>query len=145
MKQTVLFILIHFVLISCKKEITSSYKERGEGRIIGHHPCRNFISHNKVAGAGFVIEINKGTTMDTVVTYDIPENLLEFQSSYIDGSYSYFLFRPEVQNLFNIKFNYKIADEGEREPVLCNGLIFTAPYNAAVQGREILMSNIEKK
>lgn len=92
-----IMLLMLTLFFSCKKKKGEIYETANtNGRIIGYNPCRHFIDGGKASGTGFVIENDKGTIKDTAVTYNIPENLFVFQYSYIDGSYSSFLFRPEV-------------------------------------------------
>ena len=134
-----------FASNSCKKNPDTSIQCTGvsaNGRIIGYDPCLNYLTFNKVQGAGFVIEVNNGSSKDTVVTYDIPEGLFNFLPQYKDGSYSSYLFRPEVQDLFKIKFNYRLAKDNEKTFVVCGGTINWADFLAAVKEREIITSCI---
>lgn len=130
---------------SCKKYKNSNcYSTIGKGRIIGYHPCANYVQANRLFGAGFVVEIDKTTTKDTVAAFQIPEEFFVFKPEYIDGSYSSYLFRPEVQDLFKITFAYKIAGINEKTNIVCNGLVNTADYSASIRNREILISCISK-
>lgn len=140
----VIFLFGCLIMVGCRKKnrcetVTST------GRIIGYNPCGTYVQANRVYGAGFVIELDKATSKDTVVTYQIPEDLFVFKPEYIDKTYSSFLFRPEVQNLFKINFNYKIATDEEKTVIICSGMINTAWYDAAVRHREIFVSCISKQ
>ncbi|MGN6533538.1 MAG: hypothetical protein ACTHK0_17485 [Ginsengibacter sp.] len=146
MRQVIFLTLAIFVFAACKKNKTKNcYTTSGKGRIIGYHPCANYFQANHIYGAGFVVEIDKTTTKDTMVTFQIPEGSFTFKPEYIDGSYSLFLFRPEVQDMFKIKFTYKVAVDNEKTNIVCNGMINTAPYDAAVRNREIFVSCISKQ
>ena len=146
MKQIIVITLLVFLIASCKKnKLSNCYPENANGRIIGYDPCRHFLTFNKVAGAGFVIEIDKGNSKDTVVTYGIPEGVFDFQSNYIDGSYSSYLFKTNVQDLFRIKFSYREVTDNEKTFVVCNGTINTAHFLASVKGKEIFISCISKQ
>lgn len=140
---TALLFLILICANSCKKD--KACVATSKGRIIGYDPCLNFSTFGKVQGAGFVIEIDNGASKDTTVTYGIPERQFVFQQSYIDPGYSSYLFRPEVQNLFKLKFNYRLAGSNELSFVPCNGMINTAYFQAAVKGREIFVSCISNQ
>jgi len=145
MKQLFFIALALCLLAGCKKNKASNcYSETAKGRIIGYHPCASYVQANRVFGAGFVLELDKTTSKDTVVTYQIPEGLFIFRPDYIDGSYSSYLFRPEVQDLFKINFKYKVAGENEKTFIVCNGIVNTADFGAAVKGREIFIACISK-
>ena len=145
MKQVFFIVVAVFVITGCKKnKVSGCYAETAKGRIIGYHPCGSYVQANRVFGAGFVLELDKTTSKDTVVTYQIPEGLFIFKPEYIDGSYSSYLFRPEVQDLFKINFKYKVAGDNEKTFIVCNGMINTAWYDAAVRNREIFVSCISK-
>ena len=146
MKKTILFAstIILFILTlfsSCKKKNDACETANTNGRIIGYDPCRRY-DKVPLKDAGFVIEIDNGTTKDTTVKYGMPENLFVFQPSYIDGSYSSYLFRPEVQDKFKIKFKYKYAADNEKTTVICDGMVNTAHFDAAVKGTEVFLSCI---
>ncbi len=146
MKLIFLFLVAAISTFSCKKDKSPKcYSEIGYGRIIGYHPCADFVQANKVYGAGFVIELDKATSMDTLVTFRIPEGLFNFKPEYIDGSYSSYLFKPEIQNLFKINFKYKIAGDNEKTNIICNGMVNTAWYDAVIRNREIFVSCISKQ
>jgi hypothetical protein len=146
MKSIFIFLLIVFSVLSCKKDKeTNCYTERGIGRIIGYDPCGYYKSPNSVNGAGFVIEIDKGTSKDTVVTYQIPDGLFEFPTidylATIDGS---FLFPVELQNRYKVNFNYKVAAENEKQVCICTAIVNVGPYYQAVKNKQILISSISK-
>ena len=146
MKQIIVITPLVFLITSCKKnKVANCYPENANARIIGYDPCRHFLTFNKVAGAGFVIEIDKGNSKDTVVTYSVPEGVFDFQSNYIDASYSSYLFKPNVQDLFRIKFSYREVTNNEKTFVVCNGMINTAHFFASVKGREIFILCISKQ
>lgn len=138
-----LFYLIALIIAlfgsACKKRILCI--SNTNGRIIGFDPCRNYYSGRAIYGSGFVIEINNGITNDTVVTYQIPETLFAFQPSDFNGS-TPFLFRPEIQDMFKIKLNFKYAADNEKTFVLCAGNIDIADYTRAVKGKEIFINCI---
>lgn len=138
------YLIISALLITisgCDKSKLKCENIASTGRIIGYNPCLNYTTFNKVSGAGFVIEIDNGLSKDTAVTYDISEGLFVFLPSYIDNAYSSFLFRPEVQNLFRIKFNYKISNQ--KTIVLCFNQN-TADFLRAVREKEIDIFCIDK-
>jgi hypothetical protein len=146
MQQIFFLIISVLVCASCKKnKMPNCYSTAGKGRIIGYHPCANYIQANRTYGAGFVVEIDKITSKDTIVTFQMPEEVFTFKPEYIDGSYSSYLFRPQVQDLFKINFTYKIAGDNEKTNIVCNGMINTAPYDAAIRNREIFVSCISKQ
>lgn len=146
MKHLFFLLLTILTIVGCKKDNTQKcYLKTGKGRIIGYNPCGTYVQANRVNGAGFVIELDKGISKDTVVTYQIPEDLFVFKPEYIDKTYSSFLFRPEVQDLFKINFKYKVATESEKTVIICSGMINTAWYDAAVRNREIFVSCISKQ
>ena len=143
-----LFFLTLFILMfsSCKKNKNSNcYSTNGKGRIIGYHPCANYVQANRLFGAGFVVEIDKTTKKDTVETFQIPEGFFIFKPEYIDASYSSYLFKPEVQDIFKITFAYKIAEINQKTNIVCNGMVNTADYTASIRNREILISCILKQ
>ena len=91
-----------------------------KGRIIGFDYCYNFMSEKKVIGAGFIIEIDNGATRDTALTYCIPDSLFQFlPSDKVDGKYPY-LFKPEIQDKFKIKFNYTFTISNAFHNYACN-------------------------
>lgn len=146
MKQVFSLALLVFVFGACKKNKTPNcYSTSGKGRIIGYHPCAHYLQANRTYGAGFVVEIDKTISKDTIATFQIPEGLFTFKPEYIDGSYSSYLFRPEVQDMFKITFTYKIAGDNEKTNIVCNGMINTAHYDASVRNREIFISCISKQ
>ncbi|MDP1763710.1 MAG: hypothetical protein Q8L07_07455 [Sediminibacterium sp.] len=127
----ILFILVSF--FSCNKENTeltqttvvkpnpdSCATVSSKGRIIGFDYCYNFMSAQKVMGAGFIIEIDNGATRDTALTYGIPDSLFQFlPSDRVDGMFPY-LFKPEVQDKFKIKFNYTFTSNNAFHNYDCN-------------------------
>ncbi len=131
-----------FAIPGCGKNKLTCENAASTGRIIGYHPCLNYTTFNKVSGAGFVIEIDNGLSKDTTVTYDLSEGLFVFLPAYIDKAYSSFLFRPEVQNLFRIKFNYESSNQ--KTIVLCFNQN-TADFYRAVREKEIDLSCIDKR
>lgn len=137
-----LFTLIMF--LSCKKEKTGLCQNvSSRGRIIGYDPCRYYTPINKRKDAGFVIEIDNGITKDTVVNYSIPEGF--FQFPYINdyaAMNGQFLYALDIQDKFKIKFNYRFALDNEKTAVPCLANIWTAPFNAAVKGKEIFITCI---
>lgn len=146
MKQLLFLAISILVFSGCKKNKTlNCYSTTGKGRIIGYHPCANYIQASRIYGAGFVVEVDKTTSKDTVVTFQIPEGFFILKPEYIDGSYSSYLFRPEVQDMFNINFNYKIAPDDEKTNIICNGMVNIANYSASVRKREIFISCISKQ
>ena len=145
MKQIIIIALSLFLIASCKKnKVPNCYPETGKGRIIGYHPCADFVQANKIYGAGFVIEVDKVTSKDTLVSFQIPDGLFNFKPEDIDGSYSSYLFKPEIQNLLKINFKYKVVGDNERTNIICNGMVNTAWYDAAIRNREIFVSCISK-
>lgn len=140
MKKAFFFAVIALSLSnsSCKKN--RDCVSTSKARIIGYDPCRMFTSIGRVEGAGFVLEVENGTAKDTVVTYKIPEGKFVFEAAYVDPAYSSYLFRPEVQDKFKIKMNYRLAGANEQTFVPCNGMINTADFYAAVKGREAFVS-----
>jgi hypothetical protein len=142
-RSAFIFFFLLLLLCSCRKNGNFSCEKLiSVGRIIGYDPCLHFRTFNKVKDAGFVIEIDKSGTKDTVVTYDIPEGLFTFQSSYIDGSYSTYLFRPEVQDLFKIRFNFRPSPD--RTFVICFNQ-YISDFTRAVKEREIDILCISKQ
>ena len=91
-----------------------------KGRIIGFDYCYNFMSEKKIMGAGFIIEIDNGATRETALTYCIPDSLFQFlPSDKVDGKYPY-LFKPEIQDKFKIKFNYTFTISNAFHNYACN-------------------------
>ena len=90
-------------------------------------------------------EIDKTTKKDTVETFQIPEGFFIFKPEYIDASYSSYLYKPEVQDIFKITFAYKIAEINQKTNIVCNGMVNTADYTASIRNREILISCILKQ
>jgi hypothetical protein len=142
---TILLITLLFLssrtIQSCKKKENLCENVISKGRIIGYNPCRYYTPANQRKDAGFVIEIDNGTTKDTAVAYNIPTDIFEFPS--IDGfaaTNGQFLYSVNIQEKQKIKFNYRFASETEKTAVLCLGSINTAPYDAAVKRKEIFMT-----
>jgi len=80
MKQIFFFLIATLTFFGCKKDKSQKcYSENGKGRIIGYDPCAHFVQANKTYGAGFVLELDKTTSKDTVVTYQIPEGIFTFK------------------------------------------------------------------
>lgn len=130
------------IIEGCKKknlcEIVSS-----KGRIIGYNPCRYYTPLNNRKDAGFVIEIDNGSNKDTVVSYNIPNDIFQFPN--VDdfaATNGQFLYTPDVQDIFQIKFNYRFTPENEKTAVLCLANIWTAPFNAAVKSKEVYITCI---
>ncbi len=139
-----IFFLALFSSSSCKK--TKECLATSKGRIIGYDPCRYYTPINKIKDAGFVIEIDNGVTKDTVVSYNISDDL--FQFPYIDGNTAtngQFLYTPDTQDKFKIKFNYRFALENEKTAVICLANIWTGPFYAAVKGKEIFITCISQQ
>ena len=134
------------IILGCRKDTSKTcYPEKGVGRIIGYDPCGYYSNPNKVNGAGFVIEIDKGILKDTVLTYQIPDGLFEFPMidylSTVNGNY---LFSPEFQSRYRINFNYKTATEMEKMGYACPAIVNLGPIYAATKGNQILVSCIVK-
>ena len=146
MKVTFLIIGSILIAFGCKKAKTNTrYSEKGIGRIIGYDPCGYYTNPNKVNGAGFVIEIDKGILKDTVLTYQIPDGLFEFPViDYWSTVYGNFLFPSELQSRYRIKFNYKTATENEKMGYACLAIVNAGPIYAATKGNQILVFDIAK-
>jgi hypothetical protein len=134
------------IIYSCEKHKSIPCETNAKGRIIGYDPCRyyNPITHRE--DAGFVIEIDNGISKDTAINYSIPGGLFEFPyiSDYT-ATIGQFLYAPDIQNKFKIKFNYRLALENEKTAVPCKANINTALFNAAVKGKEIFMTCISSE
>ena len=113
-----------------------------KGRIIGWNPCCHFMNSNKVMGAGFIIEIDNGATRDTVASYNMPDGLFQFLPSYILDSHSNYLFVPDVQDKFKIKFNYRFVPDDEKKYCLCSGSVYTGGFFIATKGKQIVITCI---
>lgn len=132
-----------FIIAGCRKKNNVCETVSSKGRIIGYDPCRYYTPTNKRKDAGFVIEIDNGISKDTVVNYSIPEGLFEFPN--INGfgaTNGQFLYAPDIQDKFKIKFNCRFALENEKTAVLCLHNIWTGPFYAAVKGNEIFITCI---
>lgn len=137
----ILLLATVFIISGCKKKNNLCQNVPSKGRIIGYDPCQYYTPVNKRKDAGFVIEINNGTTKDTVVNYSILQYLFEFP--YINGDAAtngQFLYAADIQDKFKIKFNYRFALDNEKTAVLCNGMVWTGPFYAAVKGKEIFIT-----
>jgi hypothetical protein len=114
-----------------------------KGRIIGYNPCRYYNPLNNRKDPGFVIEVDNGANKDTVVSYNIPTDIFQFPN--VDdfaATTGQFLYAPNIQDKFQIKFNYRFTPEVEKTAVLCLANIWTAPFDAAVKGKEIFITCI---
>ena len=142
-----LFFLSSTVMfLGCKKKDNLCETVSSKGRIIGFDPCRYYTPSNKTEGAGFVIEIDNGTTKDTVVNYSIPQDLFQFPDIVgFAATNGQFLYAPDIQNKLKIKFNYRFALDNEKTAVLCNGMVWTGPFDAAVKGKEIFITCISQQ
>lgn len=143
-KQFLIIILLFGMVIGegCKKK-KSCESVISIGRIIGYDPCSYYTPSNNIKDAGFVIEIDNTTNKDTVVSYDIPNDIFQFPD--VDGftaTNGQFLYPLDVQHKFKIKFNYRFAEENEKTAIICSWDINTAPFNAAVKGKEIFITCI---
>ena len=139
----ILLLLAVFIIAGCRKRSNLCDNVSSKGRIIGYDPCRYYTPSSKLEGAGFVIEIDNGITKDTVVNYRIPQDL--FQFPYIDGFGAIngqFLYTPDIQDKFKIKFNYRFAFDNEKTVFPCIDIINGAPFYAAVKGKEIFITCI---
>lgn len=142
---TILLLLNVLIIDGCKKKnlcetVTS------KGRIIGYNPCWYYTPLNNRKDAGFVIEIDNGTTKDTVVSYNIPNDI--FQFPFVDdfaATNGQFLYAPDIQDKLQIKFNYRFALENEKTAIVCRGSIYTAPFDAAVKRKEIFTTCLSKQ
>ena len=146
--QIVMIVLASGGIYSCnKKRDTSCDNPASKGRIIGYDPCRHYsAATSKVQGLGFVIEIDNGALKDTVVTYEIPDGLFQFPAINMYATISgQFLYAPGIHENFLIKFNYKVAMDFEKTPVICTHNILTIPFERAVKGKEILISCVSKQ
>lgn len=142
----ILLLLAIFIIAGCRKKNNLCETVSSKGRIIGYDPCRYYTPSNKLKGAGFVIEIDNGITKDTVVNYGISGNL--FQFPYIDGYAAMngqFLYAPDIQDKFKIKFNYRFALDNEKTFIPCLANIWIGPYYAAVKGKEIFITCISQQ
>jgi hypothetical protein len=139
----IILLLTVFIIAGCKKKNNLCETVSSRGRIIGYDPCRHYTPSFKRKDAGFVIEIDNGISKDTVVNYSIPVNLFQFPDidprATINGQ---FLYAPDIQDKFKIKFNYRFALDNEKTAVLCIHNIMTYPFDAAVKGKEIFMTCI---
>ncbi len=140
-------LLLFGVLIieGCKKKnLCETVTSRG--RIIGFDPCHYYTPSNNLKGAGFVIEIDNGMMKDTVVNYSIPQDIFQFPN--VDdfaATNGQFLYTPDIQDKLKIKFNYRFALYNEKTAVLCNGMVWTGPFYAAVKGKEIFITCISSQ
>ena len=138
-----ILLLTVFIIAGCRKKNNLCETVSSRGRIIGYDPCRYYTPINIRKDAGFVIEIDNGISKDTVVNYGISGEI--FQFPYIDmfaAINGQFLYAPDVQDKFKIKFNYRFALDNEKTVVFCLANIWTAPFNAAVKGKEIFITCI---
>lgn len=142
LKQALIIIALFGVLINdgCKKKNLCETVTT-KGRIIGYNPCWYYTSSNNRKDAGFVIEIDNITNKDTVVSYDIPNDIFQFPDvDDIAATNGQFLYATNFQQKFQIKFNYRFALENEKTAIVCRGSVYTAPFDAAVKGREIFIT-----
>jgi hypothetical protein len=142
---SILLLAISLIIEGCKKK-NSCETIISKGRIIGYDPCRYYTPSNKIKNAGFVIEIDNGTSKDTVVNYSIPQDLFDFPD--IDGftaTNGQFLYPADIQEKFKIKFNYRVTPDNEMTAILCNSMVFTGPFYAAVKDKEIVIFCISKQ
>ena len=146
MKPVFLILLTTLLAFGCKKDkVPKCYTEEGIGRIIGYNPCGHYKDPNKVYGTGFVLEIGKGASKDTVATYQIPDGIFEFpEIDYWAAVNGAFLFPKELQNRYQINFTYKIASENEKTAYVCPANVNLGPYYGAVKDRQVLVSCITK-
>ncbi|HEX8607581.1 MAG TPA: hypothetical protein VF679_02950, partial [Pedobacter sp.] len=111
-------------------------------RVIGFDPCRNFLNWPSANGAGFVIEVESVGSRDTFVSYNLPAGLFDFQSQDITSS---FLFTLEAQERYKVAFAMQEVQPDKKTSVICNGMVWTAPFTAAVKGREIILSCVSRR
>ncbi|HRP33074.1 MAG TPA: hypothetical protein PKV73_14345 [Agriterribacter sp.] len=126
--------LMSVVQFGCKKD--NNCKDKVKGRIIGFHPCWYYAPSNERKDGGFVIEIEDGSSKDTVVSFQIPSNLFPFpeinQMAAINGQY---LYPPSLQDQFKIELSYRLIPETEGTFVLCLGNVNIAPFLQATEGQ----------
>lgn len=147
MNRFLFLILIITFVTGCKKDKRlKCYNTASTGRIIGFDPCSYYKDPSHVYGYGFAIEIDKGTTKDTVATYQIPDGLFVFPP--IESWVAYngeFLFATDLQDRYKISFTYKIASGSELISIVCPGIINLGPYYQAVKNRQVLISCVTKR
>jgi hypothetical protein len=140
-------VICTLIYSSCKKNKTPQevcFDNLATGRIIGYDPCRSFAEYGKNFGAGFTMERVVNGVKDTVVCYNIPENLYQFQANYITINSS-FLFDPNIQNLHKISFYYRNVNPSERNYFICSPLANPADFLVAIKDKEIKISCITKQ
>ncbi len=147
MSRLLIFILIIITVTSCKKDKRlKCYNTTSTGRIIGFDPCSYYKDPAHVYGYGFVLEIDNGTTKDTVANYQIPDGLFVFPPIENWNAYNgEFLFAADLQDRYKISFSYKTASGSELISVVCPGIINLGPYSQAVKNRQVLLSCISKR
>lgn len=126
----------------CKKKKLCE-KVYYSGRIIGYNPCWYYSPVNNRADAGFVVEIDNSINKDTVVSYNIANDIFQFPSvDDFSASNGQFLYAAVAQDKFQIKFNFRFAPQTEKTAIVCRGNVYTAPFDAAVKGKEVIINCI---
>ncbi|MEJ7822825.1 MAG: hypothetical protein WKF85_10915 [Chitinophagaceae bacterium] len=137
------FLLVTSIVLGCKKKDDLCETVSSKGRIIGYDPCRYYTPMTIRKDAGFVIEFDNGITKDTVVNYSIPYDLFQFPNiKDYAATNGQFLYAPDIQDKFKIKFNYRFALDNEKTAVPCLANIWTGPFYNAVKGKEIFITCI---
>ena len=93
-----------------------------------------------------MIELDKSTSKDTVLTYQIPDNLFIFpEIDELKAINGLFLFPVELQNQYKIQFSYKLPSDNEKISFPCLAIVNLGPVYSATKGRQILTSCISKQ
>ncbi|MBW3470162.1 hypothetical protein [Arthrospiribacter ruber] len=108
------------------------------GYIFGFDPCLTREPYEN--GEGLLI----ATPTDTLLTYNFPENIVEFPSGIFDNwqwQYVFDLQATEGNPDFKIRFSYRIARDEEMVFPLCHGSIFAPGFKYKYQ---IIILSTEK-
>lgn len=126
---------IVFIILGCTKEnandkkppvsldsnnpsIDSCTNPSTKGRIIGFNPIMCFLNfdstrftkYDSALGPGYLIEVDKDISKDTLICYRMGTNQFQFKPLQ-NNIASLYLFKQEYQDSLKIKFNYHIVVE----------------------------------
>src|SRR5690606_17341964 len=111
-----------------------------EAFIIGVDPCSFPYGHSGTVGSqdGFVLSLVESS--DTVVTYNLPEGIVE-SVDYLENSY---LFRQEMRDSLKLILTYRQTSMEEKYYPICLTNIYTGDFNRAVEDRQVVVINADR-
>jgi hypothetical protein len=125
-------------VLSCQKETRKVFFDTGY--IVGFDPCTGAYSED--SRKGFVIITLQ--SKDTLLTYNLPSNIIGFPKSFFQSYKDTFLFPDSVKYNYKINLSYSFVDENEKIASFCFGDIYQGDFISYVHNKQIQILSAEK-